>query len=167
MYVLQFLTVLDRIHNGTISRVMLKQTSGVIYAPLKSKTHSPTSFRGEFNRAKTPGISLHFLLIIVLWFPFLLLIIFFVFHLHLKYFLLDFLHFLFFLSLFPSPLYSVSNIVTYLKVRDLYTGFECDDWTYCTLHIPLGTTGNYSAIDISTLYKSLLHPLVSSVFTSH
>jgi hypothetical protein len=28
------------------------------------------------------------------------------------------------------------------------------------------TTGNYSAVAISTLYSSLLHPLVSSVFTS-
>jgi hypothetical protein len=27
-------------------------------------------------------------------------------------------------------------------------------------------TGNYSAISISTLYRSLLHPLMSSVFTS-
>jgi hypothetical protein len=35
-----------------------------------------------------------------------------------------------------------------------------------SLYTPLGITGHYSSIAISTLYKSLLHPLVSSVFTS-
>jgi hypothetical protein len=35
-----------------------------------------------------------------------------------------------------------------------------------TLYIALGTTPDYSAIAISTLYSSLLHPLVSTVFTS-
>jgi hypothetical protein len=34
------------------------------------------------------------------------------------------------------------------------------------LYTPLGTTSNYSSIAISTLYNSLLHTLVSSVFNS-
>jgi hypothetical protein len=37
-----------------------------------------------------------------------------------------------------------------------------------TLYTPLGITGNYSAIVISTIYSSLLHTLVSSVcYTLH
>jgi hypothetical protein len=43
------------------------------------------------------------------------------------------------------------------------------DWIFGfidTLYTPLGTLVNYSAIAISTLYSSLLHSLVSSVFTS-
>jgi hypothetical protein len=35
-----------------------------------------------------------------------------------------------------------------------------------TLYTQLGTRGNYSAIAISTLYSSLLHTLVSSVYYS-
>jgi hypothetical protein len=50
--------------------------------------------------------------------------------------------------------------VTYKRVLDSMIGF------IDTLYIPLGTTSNYSAIAIFTLYSSLLHTLVSSVFTS-
>jgi hypothetical protein len=57
------------------------------------------------------------------------------------------------------------NIVTCreVSVRDLKTGFGSDDWIV-TLYTPLGTTSNYNAIAISTLYRSLLHTLVSSVY---
>jgi hypothetical protein len=48
--------------------------------------------------------------------------------------------------------------MTYKKVLHWMTGF------IDTLYTQLGTTGNYSAIAISTLYSSLSHPLVSSVF---
>jgi hypothetical protein len=41
--------------------------------------------------------------------------------------------------------------VTYRRVLDWMIGF------IDTLYTPLGTTGNYSAIAISTLYSSLLH----------
>jgi hypothetical protein len=46
-------------------------------------------------------------------------------------------------------------------------GFGLDDWIYLHhIHLPK-TIVNYSAMAISTLYSSLLHPLVSSDFTSH
>jgi hypothetical protein len=38
--------------------------------------------------------------------------------------------------------------VTYRRILDWMIGFD-------TLYTPLGTTGNYSAIAISTLYRSL------------
>jgi hypothetical protein len=50
--------------------------------------------------------------------------------------------------------------VTYGRVLDWIMGF------IATLYTQFVTTVNYSAIAISTLYISLLHTLVSSVFTS-
>jgi hypothetical protein len=50
--------------------------------------------------------------------------------------------------------------VTYRRVLDWMIGI------INTLHIQLVTTINYSAIAIPTIYRSLLHVLVSSVFTS-
>jgi hypothetical protein len=50
--------------------------------------------------------------------------------------------------------------VTYRRVFDWKIVF------LATLRIPFATTGNYSAIAISTLYSSLLYPLLSSGFTS-
>jgi hypothetical protein len=44
------------------------------------------------------------------------------------------------------------------------------DWVIAftdTLYTPLRTTGNYSAMAVSTLYSPLLHPIESLVFTSH
>jgi hypothetical protein len=50
--------------------------------------------------------------------------------------------------------------VTYRRVLDWTINF------IDTLYIAHCTTGNYSAIAITTLYSLLLHPLVSSVFTT-
>jgi hypothetical protein len=50
--------------------------------------------------------------------------------------------------------------VTYRRILDWMTGFIDN------LYTQLGNTGNYSTIAIPTLYSSLLHSLVSSVFTS-
>jgi hypothetical protein len=51
-------------------------------------------------------------------------------------------------------------------VCDLQTGFGLDDWIYWHLITPLGTTGNYSAIAIPTLYRSLPHTSVPRLLHS-
>jgi hypothetical protein len=54
--------------------------------------------------------------------------------------------------------YLLRACVSYRWVLDWMIGF------IDALSIPLGTTGNYNAIVIPTLYRSLLHKLVSSLF---
>jgi hypothetical protein len=55
---------------------------------------------------------------------------------------------------------AVAKWVTYKRVSDWMIEF------FDTVYTELRTTGNYSAIVIYTIYSSLSHPLVSSVFTS-